>query len=65
MGFFSALIVTIVGILLVMLVGIIPDSTVNIIPLCWIPGVNCQASICNIKLYTVVILLAIIVLILP
>ena len=65
MGFFTALIVAIVGILLVMLVGIIPDSSVNIMPFCWIPGINCQASLCNIKLYTVVVLLAIIVLILP
>ncbi|AQN68497.1 putative membrane protein [Saudi moumouvirus] len=66
MGFFSAIIVAVVGIVLALLINWLPvDILLKIVPICWIPSVNCSKWYNNIKIYLIIILLAIIMFFIP
>lgn len=66
MGVVTSLVVGIVGIILVFIINWIPvDILIKIIPICWIPNVHCENWYDKIKMYLLVILLAIIMFFIP
>lgn len=66
MGLIAAVIVGIVGIVLALIINWIPvDDFLKIIPICWIPGIKCVKWYNDIKIYLIIILLAIVVYFIP
>ncbi|UFX99807.1 hypothetical protein QKC54_gp0654 [Megavirus baoshan] len=66
MGVFTALIVGIVGVVLAFIINWIPvNILLKIVPICWIPSVDCNKWYNSIKIYLIIILLAVIMFFVP
>lgn len=66
MGLLGAVIVGIVGFVLTFIIDWIPvDSFLKIVPICWIPKMNCTKWYDSVKIYLIITLLAIIVFFIP
>lgn len=66
MGFFTAIIVLVVGFLIAFIVNAIPiDIFIKVVPVCWIPKVDCKKRYETLKTYVVVSLIALIILLFP
>lgn len=66
MGFKTAIIVGIVGFIIAFLIDLLPVETfLKIIPICWIPSLDCNAWYASLKTYIVLILIVIVLWFIP
>lgn len=66
MGLIAAIIVGVVGIVLALIINWIPvDTFLKIIPICWIPDIHCTKWYNDIKIYLIIIIIAIVVYFIP
>lgn len=66
MGMLGGLIVGIVGFVIAFLINWIPlDKFIKVIPICWIPKVDCSKWYDKVKVYLVVFLITLVVFFIP
>uniref|UniRef100_A0A6C0LSA6 Uncharacterized protein n=1 Tax=viral metagenome TaxID=1070528 RepID=A0A6C0LSA6_9ZZZZ len=66
MGLIAAVFVGIIGFVITFLVDLLPMKTIiKIMPICWIPGVDCTKSYNTFKTYMIIVLICIIIGVIP
>lgn len=66
MGLLAAVIVGVVGIIMALIINWLPVNTfLKIIPICWLPWIQCTKWYNEIKIYLIIFLLSIVVFFIP